>query len=1190
MGRLFLSGDTSSPTIVKKLFHLSYLALTLALAYPTMCPGQQVNATLSGTVRDASGAVVPQTTLAVKNISTGGVTTTVSDGSGNYIFPSLPPATYILSAEKSGFNTTEISSITLAVYEKSTIDVVLRVGQVRQTVEVKGASPLVSTTSASVGTLIGERETLDLPLNARRTSALALLVPAVANTSGNSLTSANGNGSGFNQTSFSSVGSTSASNLVLIDGMLNRALNNGGFALDLAPEMVKEFKIQNNVYDATYGVAAGAVMNIVTPSGTNQFHGSAWDYLRNKVLDARNFFALNQTDPVTGAEIPGSARPEFIRNQFGFSVGGPIRKNKTFFFGSYEALRLVQGQTSTSVVPTAAQRAGDFSSFLTGQNINLCGAGGPANLNFDSGQLFDPASEYQFTCPAGSALAGSTILAGQPVPGNIVSSINPVAQKVLALFPTPNAPGIVNFINGKPLREQDDTILIRIDENLSAKDQLFGHYVFGNANVFYPGNFDPFDTFQHYRGQNGVIGWTHVFSPTLLSEARVGVFRGYLKRNCAECPHPPGTLAGFGIQGVAASSPQTEIMPDIGFANFAQWGDGGYNPDVVPDMLEKYEGTLTKIRGRHTIAVGGDFNFYQLIGYQDPAQLNGQISYNGQYSSLAGAVPDASTISDLADMELGFPSSGNYMKNAFVNDYVGGGWFSLFGQDSIRVNDRLSLQLGLRWEYRKQPHDRHDKIATIFPLSNSFTPGDALLVTALPDAENDALCSQSYFISATGQCLVMTSAQRVQFGLTGGKRRQVSLGDKWHNFAPRLGISWRPTNSNNLVVHAGAGIFYDLPETNQLVAYNNNNPVDSQTLLYEPAIGEPPPLTNGAPTTTETMFAGAAGAAVPLSAVGGQVQALPMYFTPTVYEWSLMVDSQFAQNWALEVGYIGNRGVHLSTYYSPGNQARPGLGDIGPRRVWPDLGAFTYNAYNGISRYNALTARVTKRFSQGLSVLAAYTYSKQLDFNGGDSSEVTLLQDANNPRASYSVGDIDVPQVLSISPIWELPFGSGRRYLNRAGLVNALAGGWEFSGIVSFQSGTPYTIYSPDDFSNSGSASPQPDRICNGAGPKKVEQWFDTSCFTTANLALALANGTPRFGNSGRNILFGPSLKQWDISFIKRNQLSERFSLEFRAEFFNLFNHPHFGNPASTTDTGDFGLIESAGSPRDIQFGLKLNF
>ena len=347
------------------------------------------------------------------------------------------------------------------------MDVVLRVGQVRQTVEVKGGPPLVNTSSASIGTLIGERETVDLPLNARRTSELALLVPGIVNTSGNSLTSANGNGSGFNQTSFSAVGSTSASNLVLIDGMLNRALNNGGFALDLAPEMVEEFKIQNNVYDAAYGITAGSVMNMVTPSGTNRLHGSTWDYLRNQKLDARNFFALNDVNPSTGAEIPGSARPEFIRNQFGFAVGGPIRKDKTFIFGSYEGLRLAQGQTGTSVVPTADEKAGDFSSFLTGQTVNLCGGGGPANLIFDSGQLFEPASEFQLTCPPGSDLAGSTVLAGQPIPGNMIVNIDPFAQRVLPGFPAPNAPGIVNFINRKPYREQDDTVVVRVDETLS---------------------------------------------------------------------------------------------------------------------------------------------------------------------------------------------------------------------------------------------------------------------------------------------------------------------------------------------------------------------------------------------------------------------------------------------------------------------------------------------------------------------------------------------------------------------------------------------------------------------------------------------------------------------------------------------------------------------------------------------------
>ncbi|HMD83111.1 MAG TPA: carboxypeptidase-like regulatory domain-containing protein [Terriglobia bacterium] len=1177
--------------VVRRLLRLTAGAAVIVtlLGADFPCRAQQVTATLSGTVRDTSGAVVPQAALTATNVSTGVAVKTLSDSAGNYIFPSLAPATYTLAAEKSGFSTTVISGISLAVYEKATVDVVLRVGQTVQTVEVKGAAPLVSTTSASVGTLINEQQTVDLPLNLRRTSELALLVPAVANTSGNSLTSASGNGSGFNQTSFSSVGGTSASNLVLIDGMINRALNNGGFALDLAPEMVKEFKIQNNVYDAQYGFTAGAVMNMVTPAGTNRFNGAAWNYLRNQVLDARNFFALDNTDPITGAEIPGSARPAYIRNQFGFAAGGPIRKDKTFIFGSYEGLRHSQGSASLSSVPTAEEAAGNFNSFLTGNIINLCGAGGPANLNFDSGQLFAPASEYLVTCPNGSALAGSAVLAGQPIPGNMITNLSPFAQKVLAAFPAPNYPGSPNFINTTPYRERDDTALLRVDETLSAKDQLFAHYIFGNSNEFYPGYFNPFNSSQHYRGQNAVVAWTHTFSPTLLGEARVGVARDYLVRNCAECPWPAGTLAGFGIQGVSATSPQTELEPEVTFNNFASFGDYSYNPDVVPDMVEKYEGSLTKIHGRHTIVTGADTNFYQLLGYGDPKQLNGLITFNGQYSSLAGETPDNSLVSDLADMELGFPASGSYMKNAFTNEYVGGGMFGVFAQDSFHVSDSLSLEFGLRWEYRKQPHDKHNNIATMFPLRNSFTPGDALLLSGLPDAANDALCSNPYFLSATGECLVMSSAQRSQYGLTGGKRQEVSLGGGWDSFAPRVGISWRPTRSNKFVIHTGAGIFYDLPETNQLVAYNNNNPVDSQTLSYNPATGEPPPLTNGAPTTTNTMFA-AADAAGTVGSATGQLMALPFYFTPTVYEWSFTVDSQFAKNWALEVGYLGNRGVHIPCVYFYGNQAQPGVGDIGPRRVWPDFGPFTYNTYDGLTRYNALTARLTKNLSQGLSLLLSYTYGKAMAFNGGDTDSRTLVQDSNHPQADYSAADTDVPQQLTISPIWQLPLGKGQHFLNRPGWVNGLVGGWEFSGILTFQAGSPFTVISPEDYSNTDSGSPRPDRTCNGAGPRTVAEWFNTNCFTTALLAQALENGTPRFGNSGHNILFGPGINEWDVSFIKRTRISERFSLEFRAQFFNVFNHANFGNPAGTTDSTGFGEITSAATPRDIQFGLKLNF
>ncbi len=1177
---------------LRGLVEVSLIVLVL-LASGLPCAGQQVNATLTGTVTDASGAVVPAVTLTVKNENTGVVATTTSDAAGLYIFPSLPPGTYTLSTEKSGFQATVISGITLTVYQKATVDVVLAVGRVTQAVEVKGAAPLLSTTSASIGTVIEEREIFDLPLNLRRTSGLALLVPAVSDTSGNSLTSANGNGSGFNTTSFSAAGGASSSNLVLVDGMPNRALNNGGFALDLSPEMVKEFNIQNNIYDASYGVAAGSVMNTITESGTNEFHGSAWEYLRNRELDARNFFALNLTNPVTGQEIPGSARPSYIRNQFGFAFGGPIRKEKTFFFVSYEGLRQIQGQSSPSVVPTAAEKGGDFSSLLTGQTANLCAAGGPANLNFDTGQLFSPASEYPFPCPTGSALAGSTVLAGQPIANNMITAMDAFAQKILPSFPAPNYPIIssFNYVNNTPYRESDNTGVVRLDETISPKDQLFARYMIGRSEIFFPGAFNPFNNTQFYQGQNVVLGWTHTFGPDLLNEARVGYARNYLKRECTECPHPSGTLAGFGIQGVRASTPQTEIDPQVMLVNFAQWGDGGFNPDVVPDTLEMFEDTLTKIHGRHTFAAGGTFYFYQLLGYEDPAQLNGLINFTGQYSSLANEIPNVSTVSDLADLELGYPAGGNYMEKAFVNNFIGGGWFSLFGQDSIRVNPRLSLELGLRWEYRKQPYDKHDLIATFFPLSNSYTPGDALLLTGLPNAANDALCSQPYFISATGECLVMTSAERAKYGLTGGKRRQVSLGGGWDSFAPRLGISWRPTQSDKFVIHAGAGVFYDLPETNQGVAYNNNNPVFAPTLLFAPPFGAPPTPTNGAPTTTETMFASAASATVPFSQITGQFMASPFYFTPTVYEWSATLDSQFAPNWAVEVGYIGNRAVHTGVYHaSSANQAKPGVGDLGPRRVWPDFGSFTINTYDGFSNYHALTVRLTKRFSQGFSALVSYTYAKQMDFNGGDSSEVTAFQNDNNPRADYSVGDVDTPQRLVISPIWQLPFGSGQRFLSRKGLVNALAGGWELSGILTFQGGTPYTVYSPQDFSNTGSSSARPDRICNGVGPQTVVEWFDTSCFSTTALLAAFTNGTPRFGNSGRNILFGPGLDEWDIGLMKRTQISERFALQFRAQLFNLFNRPNFGLPDSALGSGTYGLIGSARTPRDIQFGLKLTF
>ena len=352
-------------------FQHGHCVLALSLLF-SVCPGraQEVTARLAGTVKDPAGAVVPEAALTATNVSTGLVTRTTSSASGDYLFPALAPGTYTLTVEKAGFATGVMSGISLNVDQKANLDIVLQVGQVTQSVNVDASAPLVDSASASMGTVVDQQPILDLPLNLRRTGALALIVPGTVDTTNRSLTSANGNGSGFNDNSYSGSGGHSSGNLILIDGMISRALNNGGFALQPVPEMVKEFKIENNTYDAAFGITSGTTMNLITESGSNNFHGSTWELLRNRDLDARNFFATD--------------RPEFIRNQYGGALGGPIRKNKTFFFGSYEGLRLIQGQTQGSFLPTAAEKAGDFSSFLTGQTANLCAASGsaaPANLN-----------------------------------------------------------------------------------------------------------------------------------------------------------------------------------------------------------------------------------------------------------------------------------------------------------------------------------------------------------------------------------------------------------------------------------------------------------------------------------------------------------------------------------------------------------------------------------------------------------------------------------------------------------------------------------------------------------------------------------------------------------------------------------------------------------------------------------------
>jgi hypothetical protein len=1157
---------------------------------------QIINASLYGTVSDPSGAAIPEATITATNVATRVASKTVADAAGNYTLPSLPPATYDISVEKAGFKTTVISGVTLLVDQKARVDAQLQVGGVTTKVEVTGAAPLVETKTASVGTVIGEQQAVDLPLNLRRLTSLAELVPGTVDDRGQGYALAFAGGSPFgSDVTYSAGGSRDSSNTLLLDGMESRAWSTGGFAQLPPPDAVQEFKIQTNIYDAVYGKTAGSTMNLLTKSGSNQIRGDAYEFLRNNDLDARNFFASNQVNPATGAEISGSARPEYRRNQFGVTLGGPIRKDKTFFFAYYDALREIKGLSLTNLIPTDAQKAGNFSDVLTGQTANLCGGGGPANLDFDTGQLFDPATESMFTCPAGSASAGSTILVGSPVPGNIITPIDSVAQKVLAGYPEPNRVGYPNYVNQTPRVRNDSQFGIRIDDSIGAKDQFFAHYLFSQTHILDPsGGYTTLPTFGakiFYRGQNVTAAWIHTFGPHLLNEAHLGFARNAPDFDSQNDPRAPGFVEGFGIKNLKVEGTSLEEgFPYFGFANFAGVGDNGYVPVTNYEMVEKLEDDLTWMHGRHTVRVGADLQNWQDLRQQNPYSPHGQFSFNGQYSGLAGEVPDASGVADLADLELGYPANAGSTRTYTDANQVGGMFYSFYGQDDIKISSNLSMNIGLRWEFRRPPVDKSNNIVQFVPVGPPDSqPGNGLLLTALPDAANDALCTDpaySYLISASGECLVMSSTQRAQLGFTGRRRRSI-MATNYRDFAPRLGFTWRPMASDKLIVRTGYGIFYDLGNLN-IMQFVTGNPVFSEKPVYNTAFGSPPPLTDGLPTTTENVFA--TGGVPPLSQQYGAYWVTPDFQFPRVQMWSFGVESQLAQNWALEVDYIGTKANHLDAAELFFNQPAPGVGDLQPRRPYPDFDYMAFFSSINNSSYNALQTKLTKKFSNGFTFLISYTYAKSMDDGGGNENYAEAPQDINNWRANWARTPYDARQRIVFSPIWQLPFGNGRRWLDRRGVVNAVLGDWELTSVWAIQSGFPFTVMSATDFSNTSSTSARPDRTCSGVGRKTVSSWFDAGCFNTDALSAALAAGQPRFGNSGRDILDAPGINNWDFALLKDFQLGDRFKLQFRAEAFNFANQAHFGYPVNAVGNPNIGQIGSASDGRDIQFGLKLSF
>ncbi|HMD83660.1 MAG TPA: carboxypeptidase-like regulatory domain-containing protein [Terriglobia bacterium] len=1136
-----------------------------------VCKGQQVEASLYGYIKDQANAAVPDAQITVTNQATGVTVLARSGPDGSYNVTALRPGTYTLTVQQTGFEKTTQTGIQLDVNQKALIDVQLTVGSLTTTVEVAGIAPQVETATATVSVTIETSTVTELPLNIRRFGALGLLMPGTVPDRGGFST--NVFGSPFSEVTYASNGARGSGNNVLIDGVDSQNMFTGGFSVQPSPDAIQEFKFQTESFSAAFGKRAGSTLNLITKSGTNAVHGSAFEFLRNDVLDARNFFNVNQTNPVTGAEIPGSARPEYRRNQFGGYIGGPIIKNKMFVFGGYEALRERKGLTYLDQVPTAKMLQGDFSELLDPNNP------------FGVTPIVDP-----LTCS--QPPAGCT-----PFPGNVIppKSLDPVALKAISYnpFPAPNAPGLVNNYIATPVRRRgDNQYMAKWDYNISDKDKVFVRFIRATSTTFtteqayssLPGFGDKIP----YYGTNVALGWTHTFSPTLLNEVRIGFSRNQDIGVCEHCPRPAGFMAGFGIQGFTSNgqattfralSPSQEGFPIFEFGNsYTTIGDSNYRPVESNDMVEKYYDALTLIRGKHTMTIGADLDPYQSFRDQAPVSPHGQFYFDNRYSNFG-----------ISDFLLGdLSNAGSSIRDA-VNEHTGG-FYAAFFQDDIRATHNLTINVGVRWEHHQMPVDRGNVGAVLFriPGAGVQKPGNAMLV--LPGYQTaDSFCNDPLYTNAQGQRLVMCSSDMKKYGFTGRTARSLWFGDNF-NWGPRIGFAWRPTSSDKFVVRAGYGMFFDFPDFN-IFHYGFNNPVQGATYLQ-----------GFNSNVTPTHFTGsvfATAGAVTLAESFISVNADPHFRQSYIHEWDFDIESQLTPSLALDTRYLGTAAIELTHFHCYGNQPIPGPGDIQPRRPFPDFGNTCEGGPGANANYNSLQVQLTKRMSQGLSFIAGYTWAHQLSTNEGEEGGYAdggagLGQDDLHPGAEYGNGTNDVRHRFTFGGIYDLPFGKGQTFGAGAGrLVDTLIGGWEFAPDLSLQTGFYWTPAAGQDIANVVFGSFRPDRTCNGNLPKgkrTVAQYYDITCFTDNILLAGQANGVYRFGNAGRGILDGPGIFNLDFGMYKDFKLSERFKMQFRSEFFNAFNRANFNGLSTSITSGSTGQITGAADGREIQFALKLTF
>ncbi len=1098
------------------------VGILMLASIPAPVVAQMNTGVIQGAITDPSGAAIPGAAVTITNEGTQISQKAVTDSTGNYVVPYLIPGVYQVTAEKEGFKKITQIGITLEVDQKARVDLAMQIGAVTQSVEVTGGAPLVKTESAEQGQVINSTELVGLPLNVRNFAQFVALntgsVPCPSCLGGYI---SGDNPQGISDTNINGI--QSDGNNWQIDGISDNEAFFSILSVNPSVDAIQEFKVSTNNYSAEFGRAGGGNVQISIKSGTNQFHGVGFEFLRNDALDANDFFSNRSGTPI----------PPFRQNQFGGNLGGPIKKDRTFFFADYEGYRSRLGQTELQTVPDAEQKEGNFSE-----------TGNPTVYN-----------------PYNNLTA---------FPGNIVNSttcvapcqLSTAAANVMALLPLPNVIvpiGDANHEGSNSLAHDVDNLDGRIDHRIGDKDQFFTRYSFLSTMLNNPPFLgtvvggDPFlASIANTRNQNAVVSEVHSFNPTTLNEFRFGFDR--VRTNWTALDINEQTSNQVGIPGINTFCGTCGGLTRIVISGMSPYGHTDYAPTFRHDTVFQWVDNVTFIRGKNTFKTGADVRRVRAALFQ-VAQPLGEFDFDQRFTQST----DGTGGVGLASFLLGYAETAERQQNVTYPDARSSQFF-FYGQDDIRVNKKLTLQVGTRYEIYGAPTDSHN--------------------------------NQSNFDIATGNiqeaCIATTC--------TGGVN--TDLGD----WAPRLGFAYSP-DKGKTAIRGGAGISYFSPGYGgQLGTLNDNFPyvqpqqlAASNPLVLDPAVD--PYLDNGLPPLSPvTVRPGAkAGNLVP-GGLTPSVNLLGITYVPPdlrmtrVYQWSLDVERSLAPNLVLDVAYLGNSVNHL--FIGPAfNYPAPGVVTANPTLTLqelrpyysldPNMSEDTIRGNFGRTDYHALQVKLEKRFSHGLSFLTSYTYSHTL---GRGSSYV----DPAHFLADNAPAGFDTPQRITFSYIYQLPLGRTKEYgkdWNK--WTDAALGGWEVSGITLYMTGFPFTPSVASTLDN-GNGN-QPNRICNGnIANKTIDYYYDWSCFVS---------GPPNvFGNSGYGILRGPGQRDWDLSLMKNFSLrTEARYVQFRAEFFNLPNNENFGTPNSSQCGGACGegtiTANATGTnPREIQFALKLYF